>query len=77
MIVYELELLNVTLATLWTVFDESTALTMNRFYENLTQSQGKVNKARALRQAQLNLINSRQFKHPYYWSPFIMLGNWL
>ena len=66
-----------TLATLWTVFDQSTALTMNRFYENLTQSQGKVNKARALRQAQLNLINSRQFKHPYYWSPFIMLGNWL
>ena len=66
-----------TLATLWTVSDESTALTMNRFYENLTQSQVKANKARALRQAQLNLINSRRFKHPYYWSPFIMLGNWL
>ena len=66
-----------TLATLWTVSDESTALTMNSFYQNVTQSQTKLNKAQALRQAQLDLINSPRFQHPYYWSPFIMLGNWL
>ena len=66
-----------TLATLWTVYDESTALTMKYFYENITQPQAKRNKAQALRQAQLNLIESSQFKHPYYWSPFIMVGNWL
>ncbi len=66
-----------TLATLWAVYDESTALTMNYFYQNITQSQNKLNKAQALRQAQLNLINSSQFKHPYYWSPFVMVGNWL
>lgn len=66
-----------TLATLWAVYDESTALTMNYFYQNITQSQSKLNKAQALRQAQLNLINSSQFKHPYYWSPFVMVGNWL
>ena len=66
-----------TLATLWAVHDQSTALTMNSFYQNITQSEIKLNKAQALRQAQLNLINSPQFKHPYYWSPFIMLGNWL
>ena len=66
-----------TLATLWTVYDESTALTMNQFYQNITQTQEKRNKAYALRQAQLNLINSPGFKHPYYWAPFVMLGNWL
>ena len=66
-----------TIATLWTVYDESTALVMNYFYENIAPSQVKRNKAEALRQAQLNLIHSPQFKHPYYWSPFIMVGNWL
>ena len=66
-----------TLATLWTVYDESTALTMDYFYQNITQSRDKHNKAQALRQAQLNLINSPQFRHPYYWSPFVMVGNWL
>lgn len=66
-----------TLATLWTVSDESTALTMNYFYQNITQSPDQSTKAEALRQAQLNLINSPHFKHPYYWSPFIMVGNWL
>ena len=65
-----------TLASLWAVYDESTALTMSYFYENITQPQVRRNKAQALRQAQLNLIESSQFKHPYYWSPFVMVGNW-
>ncbi|MGK7898931.1 MAG: CHAT domain-containing protein [Xenococcus sp. (in: cyanobacteria)] len=66
-----------TLATLWTVSDESTALTMNSFYEQLTQPNIKNTKAQALRQAQLKLINSDQFNHPFYWAPFVMIGNWL
>ena len=66
-----------TLATLWTVYDESTALTMDNFYQNIIPSQEKRNKANALRQAQLKLLKSKRFSHPYYWAPFIMLGNWL
>ena len=66
-----------TLATLWTVYDESTALTMDNFYQNIILSQEKKNKANALRQAQLELLKSKRFSHPYYWAPFIMLGNWL
>ncbi len=66
-----------TLATLWTVYDESTALTMNLFYENITQPQVKLNKAHALRQSQLALIDTRKFNHPYYWAAFVMVGNWL
>jgi len=66
-----------TLATLWTVSDQSTALTMDNFYANITQIQDKRNKAQALRQAQLELLKSPRFRHPYYWAPFILVGNWL
>ena len=66
-----------TLATLWTVSDESTALTMNSFYQQLKQSNINTSKAQALRQAQLELINSNRFSHPFYWAPFVMIGNWL
>lgn len=66
-----------TLATLWAVYDRSTALIMNNFYENITQPQKRRNKAYALRQAQLDLLNSPEFRHPYYWASFIMIGNWL
>lgn len=66
-----------TLATLWTVHDRSTAVTMNNFYENITQNNIKLNKANALRQSQLALIDSPEFNHPYYWAPFVMVGNWL
>ena len=66
-----------TLATLWTVYDQSTAITMNSFYKNLTQLQAPSNKANALRQAQLDLLKSPNFSHPYYWASFVMLGNWL
>lgn len=50
---------------------------MNNFYENITQPQKRRNKAYALRQAQLDLLNSPEFRHPYYWASFIMIGNWL
>lgn len=66
-----------TLATLWAVYDRSTALMMNNFYENITEPQEQRNKAYALRQAQLDLLNTPQFRHPYYWASFIMIGNWL
>lgn len=66
-----------TLATLWTVSDQSTALAMNSFYQQLQQSDSKSSKVQALRHAQLELIKSDQFNHPYYWAPFVMIGNWL
>ncbi len=66
-----------TLATLWTVSDESTSLAINSFYQQLKQSNTNISKAEALRQAQLELINSNRFSHPFYWAPFVMIGNWL
>ena len=63
-----------TLATLWSVQDQSTSQLIAEFYHLLTQS--AMTKAEALRQAQLSLLNSDQYKHPYYWSAFVLVGNW-
>jgi len=64
-----------TLATLWSVDDQSTSSFMVEFYQALVQS--NVTKAQALRHAQLALLKQPQFRHPYYWAPFVLLGNWL
>lgn len=66
-----------TIATLWSVQDQSTSLLMSDFYKNITQSEVDITKTRALREAQLNLINSVEYSHPLYWAPFILVGNWL
>jgi CHAT domain-containing protein len=64
-----------TIASLWTVSDDATALLMTRFYEELGQE--NTTKAQALRRAQQALIKDEQFAHPFYWSAFILVGNWL
>ncbi|WP_375515645.1 CHAT domain-containing protein [uncultured Nostoc sp.] len=64
-----------TLATLWSVEDESTVELMNKFYSELKQL--RVTKAEALRQAQLFLLRSPNYSRPYYWAPFVLVGNWL
>lgn len=64
-----------TLATLWSVRDESTALLMAQFYRQLALP--KITKSEALRQAQLTLLHESQYSHPFYWAPFVLVGNWL
>ncbi len=62
-----------TVSTLWQVSDRSTAELMVQFYKELTNP--KVTKAEALHQAQLALF--KQYKAPYYWAPYVLVGNWL
>ena len=64
-----------TLASLWAVDDQSTSAFMVEFYKQL--SQPNMSKAQALRQAQISLIKQSRFKHPFYWAPFVLIGNWL
>ena len=64
-----------TLASLWSVDDESSAVLMSQFYSKLSQK--KLSKAEALRQAQLALLKNPKYMVPYYWSSFVLLGNWL
>lgn len=64
-----------TLATLWSVDDQTSSALMIKFYQELTQ--GKLNKAQALRQAQLAVLQSQNHQHPRNWSGYVLLGNWL
>jgi CHAT domain-containing protein len=66
-----------TLASLWSVNDESTANLMSEFYRQLTGSNSSITKAEALRQAQLALLKNPLFDHPYFWASFVLVGNWL
>jgi CHAT domain-containing protein len=63
-----------TLATLWSVRDQSTVELMSEFYKYLKQP--GVTKSEALRQAQLALLQ-KEYDHPVYWAPFVLIGNWL
>ncbi|MEC4983887.1 MAG: CHAT domain-containing protein [Oscillatoria sp. PMC 1068.18] len=66
-----------TLASLWSVNDESTALLMSEFYQQLTQQNQSITKAEAIRQAQLALLKNPVYDHPYFWAAFVLIGNWL
>ncbi|MBD2040906.1 CHAT domain-containing protein [Microcoleus sp. FACHB-672] len=56
------------MASLWSVEDTSTKDLMVKFYNNLKQG---MSKGEALRQAKISQIN----KHPFFWSPFILIGD--
>jgi len=62
------------LVSLWSVSDMSTASLMSEFYENLIKT--KLSKTDALRKAQLALIAGGKYSHPFYWAPFVLVGDW-
>jgi CHAT domain-containing protein len=57
--------------SLWTVDDDATAELMNEFYRNLIETGSP---ATALRLAQLSVMKTKP--HPFFWSPFILMGRW-
>lgn len=63
-----------TLASLWAVSDKATVELMTNFYQELAKK--NTTKAEALRQAQISLLKSDQYAHPFFWSAFILVGNW-
>lgn len=64
-----------TIATLWPVKDKAAEMLMTHFYDQLRQP--KITKAEALRQAQINTIRQTDFHDPFFWSAFVLVGNWL
>ncbi|NJN88720.1 MAG: CHAT domain-containing protein, partial [Leptolyngbyaceae cyanobacterium SL_7_1] len=64
-----------TVATLWQLSDDAAPRLMEQFYQELVTP--GVTKAEALRRAQLALLNDPQFERPYFWSPLVLVGNWL
>ncbi len=64
------------LATLWFVNDQSTSALVEEMYGQLLRS-STLSKAHALQRAQLKLLADRRYRHPCYWSPYLLIGNWL
>lgn len=58
--------------SLWKVQDRSTAELMVSFYRHLRNP--SLTKSQALQRAQLEMIKSRDFAHPYYWAGFVLVG---
>jgi CHAT domain-containing protein len=64
-----------TIASLWSVEDSATATFMENFYQELATF--GTTKANALQKAQIGLLKNPQYTHPFYWAPFVLIGNWL
>ena len=66
---------NKVVASLWQVPDRATAELMSLYYENMFKAgQDPVS---ALRSAQLELAADRRWRDPYFWSGFVVQGDWL
>jgi CHAT domain-containing protein len=61
------------IVSLWSVYDPSTIELMTEFYKQL---QSGKRKAIALQQAQIKIMQKEEYSHPYYWAPFILVGEW-
>ncbi len=61
------------LVSLWQVQDDATAGLMVDFYRRILR-EGKKGLSANLQEAKLRMIKDEQFGHPYYWSPFVLIG---
>ncbi len=59
-------------ASQWSVGDASTARLMKVFYGRLAAGDSK---AEALRQAETALLADPATRHPFYWAPFVLVGD--
>jgi len=64
-----------TVASQWKVDSASTTSLMIDFHRRLTTQNAKQSKAEALRQAELGLLRSERYRHPFYWAGFVMIGD--
>ncbi|HEV2799826.1 MAG TPA: CHAT domain-containing tetratricopeptide repeat protein [Pyrinomonadaceae bacterium] len=68
-----------TLVSQWKVGSASTTDLMLDFHLNLRpaarRAQPAVSKATALRAAMLKMLRTRQYNHPFYWAPFVIVGD--
>ena len=63
------------LATLWSINDTASSTLVEEFYRQL--SDASISKAVALQRAQVKMLHDGAYDHPAYWSPFLLLNNWL
>ncbi|HEX8161268.1 MAG TPA: CHAT domain-containing protein [Pyrinomonadaceae bacterium] len=61
--------------SLWSVADRSTAELMPDFYKRYLAAQGRA-PAAALRASQQQMIAGKKYSAPFYWAPFVLVGDW-
>jgi CHAT domain-containing protein len=64
------------LGTLWKIETESAAQLMDRFYAGHAGSPRAATAAHALQQAQIEMLRSREFGKPFFWAPYVLIGDW-
>jgi CHAT domain-containing protein len=72
------------LATLWPVADVGAGPLMVEFYRQ-RGAHRQMSKSEALQKAQLAMLRGQlrpetgpqDLSHPYYWAPYVLMGNWL
>ena len=62
--------------SLWSVADKSTADLMTDFYRRLLSTGDSTTSSGALRSAQLAMITGKKYSAPFYWAPFVLVGDW-
>ena len=61
------------IVSFWNVADESTALLMKDFYQNVLENP-QPDFSNDLRKSKLKLLTSGQYSAPFYWAPFVLIG---
>jgi CHAT domain-containing protein len=64
------------LVSLWKVHSESTRDIMIEFYKELKNGGSKTDLATSLQTAQKKIMQTSKYNHPYYWAPFVLVGDW-
>jgi CHAT domain-containing protein len=62
------------MVSLWSVNADSTLKLMESFFNNMKNE--KMSKAEALQNAQIEMTQDERYAHPYYWAPFMLIGDW-
>jgi len=62
--------------SLWSVADKSTADLMTDFYKRLLTTGDSTTTSSALRGAQLAMISGKKYSAPFFWAPFVLVGDW-
>jgi len=60
--------------SLWQVSDESTCYFMENFYWHYVKN--RQTKTRALQLAMQAVKARREYAHPFFWAPFVVMGDW-
>lgn len=59
--------------SLWPVSDESTAQLMTGFYRGMLGN--RLPAVEAMRDARRDMFGGEDYAHPFYWAPFVVVGN--